>query len=251
MASVTLSQNLQWQIRRTFHCLSPHDAVGKPKLRVGGLRDGGYVMLDDFATASAVYSLGIGGDVSFDLEMAGHGMSIHQYDHTVPGPPAQHPLFHFQRKGLAAVEAGEFTTIGNEIRRNGHSHRRDLILKIDIECAEWEVLDATSDEDLDRFEQIVAEFHGFLRIREPEWRALTQRVLGRLFRTHAVYHVHANNWADFQIIDGVPVPDVLEVSYVRRDRATLVPSTAFFPTPFDVPCHPDRPDIILGNFRFL
>ncbi len=245
------TNSLQWQIRRTLQCLAPHDAAGRSKIRVGGMCDGGYVMLDDLDSARAVYSLGIGGDVSFDLEMAERGMDIFQYDHTVPGPPVQHPRFQFKKKGIAPVEDGEFTSIGAEIHRNGHAHRRDLILKIDIECAEWDALDATSDEDLDRFEQIVAELHGFLRLAEPEWRAVTQRVLGRLHRTHAVTHVHANNWADFQIMAGVPVPDVLEVSYVRRDRASLTPSTTFFPTPFDVPCHPDRPDIVLGNFRFM
>ena len=243
--------NLHWEIRRMFQCMAPHEAVGLSKLRVGGMGDGGYVMVDDFATARTAYSLGVGGDVSWDLEMAERGLTIHQYDHTVPGPPAPHPLFRFNKKGIAPVDGGEFVSISSIMQTNGHANRRDLILKIDIECAEWDVLDAVSDVDLDRFEQIVAEFHGFLRVGEPEWREKTMRVLGRLLRSHAVYHVHANNWADFQIIAGVPVPDVLELSYVRRDRVTLRPSTEFFPTPFDVPCHPDRPDIVLGNFRFF
>lgn len=245
------SNSTHWHIRRMFQCMAPHDAVGKRKLRVGGMRDGGYVMLDDFATAGAAYSLGVGGDVSWDLEMAERGLQVHQYDHTVLAPPAPHQHFQFNKKGIAATEGGDYVSIASAIRANGHESRRDLILKIDIECAEWEALDATPDKDLDRFEQIVAEFHGFLRVNEPEWRVLTQRVLGRLFHSHAVYHVHANNWAEFQIIEGVPVPDVLEVSYIRRDRAKLVPSMEFFPTPFDVPCHPDRPDIVLGSFRFM
>ncbi len=243
--------SLHWHIRKTFHCMLPHDVKGMRKLRVGGMRDGGYVMLDDFGTAGAAYSLGVGGDVSWDLEMADYGLTVHQFDHTVPGPPMQHPSFQFQKKGIGAVDDGEFVSISSAIHANGHANRRDLILKIDIECAEWEALDATPDKDIERFEQIVAEFHGFLRIGEQQWREMTQRVLGRLFRSHAAYHVHANNWADFQIIEGVPVPDVLEVSYVRRDRAIVTPSTEFFPTHFDLPCHPDRPEIVLGSFRFM
>lgn len=242
---------LQWQIRKTLHCMTPQDVLGKNKLRVGRQNDGGYVMLEDFNNVAAAYSLGIGGDVSWDLEIAARGIPVFQYDHTVAGPPVQNELFTFQKLGIAPTDGGEFISIPTIIRQNGHSNSRDLILKIDIECAEWDAFDALSSTDLDRFQQIVAEFHGFLRVREPEWREKAQNVLGKLLRTHAVHHVHANNWADFQIIDGVPVPDVLELCYVRRDCAVLAPSTNFYPTHFDQPCHPDRPDIILGSFRFM
>jgi hypothetical protein len=63
--------------------------------------------------------------------------------------------------------------------------------------------------------------------------------------------VHANNWGDFQIIDGIAVPDVIEISYVRRDQNIIRPSSEFYPTPVDFPCHPERPDIVLGSFRFF
>ena len=246
-----ITKTLHWQIRRTFSCLSPNDVAGMRKLRIGGMNDGGYVMYDRFDHIGAAYSLGVGGDVSWDLEMAHRGIPVHQYDHTVSGPPSQHPLFSFNKKGIAPVDGGEFLSIPTILRQNGHAGRRDLILKIDIECAEWDAFDAASREDLSSFEQIVIELHGFLRFAEPEWRAKTQRVLGKLFSTHIPYHVHANNWADFQIMEGVPVPDVLEVSYLRRDEHVFTPSTATFPTAFDIPCHPDRPDIMLGNFRFF
>jgi hypothetical protein len=246
-----LAQSLHWQIRRTFNCISPYDIAGKRKLRIGGMRDGGYVMLDGFDHIHAAYSLGVGGDVSWDLEMANRGIPVHQFDHTVSAPPSQHPLFSFNKQGIAAQDGGEFVSIPSILRRNGHAGRRDLILKIDIECHEWDAFDATPSEDLACFEQIVIELHGFLRFAEPEWRAKTQRVLGKLFQTHVSYHVHANNWADFQIIEGVPVPDVLEVGYIRRDSHVITPSGAMYPTPFDIPCHPDRPDIMLGNFRFM
>jgi hypothetical protein len=85
--------------------------------------------------------------------------------------------------------------------------------------------------------------HLAMKVEEPEWRQVTQRVLGRLNLTHAPYHVHANNWGDFKIIANVPVPDVLEVSYLRRDRGMFKPTTECFPTHLDRPCHPDRCDV--------
>lgn len=240
-----------WQIRRTFHCLTPHDIVGRRKLRIGGPHDGGYVMLDGFDHIRAAYSLGVGGEVSWDLAIADRGIPVYQYDHTVPGLPSQHALFNFCKSGIAAVDEGEFVSIPSILHKNGHSGCRDLLLKIDIECAEWDVFDALSSEDIACFEQIIIELHGFLRFAEPDWCAKAQRVLGKIFRTHVCYHIHANNWADFRVIEGIPVPDALEAGFVRRDTHGIRPSSALYPTPLDMPCHPDRPDIILGNFRFL
>lgn len=208
-------------------------------------------MIDDIPAAGAAYSLGVGGDVSWDLDIASRGLTVYQYDHTVPAPPSSHPNFTFHKMGIGPECTGEFTSIGAALAKNGHQGRRDLLLKIDIECAEWDALGATSDADIGSFQQIVAEFHGFLRCVEPGWRTQVQSVLGRLFRSHAVYHVHANNWGDYQVVEGIPIPDVLEVSYIRRDRFPLLPSTEFFPTSFDVPCHPEKPEYILGSFRFM
>lgn len=242
--------DLQWEIRRTFQLLRPHTAAGLRKVRVGSDGDGGYIMLDDFHSAGAAYSLGIGGNVAWDLAMAERGFQVFQYDHTVADPPTSHPNFHFHKKEIGPSDDGDVISITSAISANGHEAQRNLILKIDIECAEWVALDALPDTVLGQFEQIIGEFHGFLRIAEPDWRAVAQRVLGRLYRSHAVYHVHANNWGDFLPIANVPVADVLEISFVRRDRAKLVPSFEYFPSHLDMPCHPERPDIVLGSFIF-
>ncbi len=242
---------LHWGIRKIFHYMRPCEVVGSRKIRVGSSGDGGYVMIDDFASAKVAYSLGIGGDVNWDVAMADMGLTIHQYDHTVKGPPVQHPGFRFNEFGISTVDDGQFISIPTAMRRNGDLGRRDLILKVDIEGSEWTALAAIPEETLAQFQQIVVEYHGFLRVVEPEWRETAKRALARLARQHAVHHVHANNWGSFQVIANVPVADVLEVSYIRRDSVSLARSQEIFPTALDAPCHPDRPDIFLGNFIFL
>lgn len=231
--------------------MSPWEIAGQHKIRIGGMGDGGYVMLDRFSDTKAAYSLGVGGDVSWDLAIAERGIPVYQFDHTVDGPPASHPLFKFKKNGIGPKDEDVFLSIDSILRRNEHMESRDLILKIDIECAEWDVFDQISVSTLSCFDQIVIEMHSFLRLREHDWLARTQRVLGKLNRSHVAFHVHANNWGDFQIIDGVPVPDVIEISYIRRDEHTIRPSSELYPTPLDAPCHPERPDIVLGSFRFF
>ena len=99
--------------RRALDLLRPMDVPGVPFVRRGRNGDGSYVQLDDAGKVHAVYSIGFGGDVSWDLAMADRGIEIWQYEHTVAGPPQTHPGFLFQSVGIAAVpsENGTFRTI--------------------------------------------------------------------------------------------------------------------------------------------
>jgi hypothetical protein len=194
---------------------------------------------------------GIGEDVNWDVQIADRGLEVYQYDHTVSAPPIQHPSFHFHKLGVAPRYGGEFISIASALQVNGHALRNDLILKVDIEGAEWSTFDQLSNHVLSQFRQIIIEYHGFLRISEQGWSAVFMRVLQKVHRSHAVHHVHANNWGRYQIVANVAVPDVLEVSYIRRDILRLASSTKLYPTPIDAPCDPSQPDINLGSFVFL
>ena len=73
--------------------LTPRRAVRFEKIRLGRDGDGGYVMLDDFSGVSSALSFGIETDCSWDTAIAERGIEVHQYDHTVDGPPTDHPQF--------------------------------------------------------------------------------------------------------------------------------------------------------------
>jgi hypothetical protein len=60
-------QSLQAQMRATLALISPATVLNKPKRRVGGPNDGGYVMLDDLDRIGVCYSLGVGPDVSIGI----------------------------------------------------------------------------------------------------------------------------------------------------------------------------------------
>src|SRR5262245_37814121 len=82
--------------------LSPSSAFGFKKIRIGNKHDGGYVFIDDFDEISEVISCGIQSDVSCDLAFAALGKIVLQFDHTVGGPPVQHPRFRFHKRAIDA-----------------------------------------------------------------------------------------------------------------------------------------------------
>ena len=232
--------------------LRPYTLIGAEKIRVGRFFDGGYVMLDRFKGIEAAYSLGINEDVSWDLDMARLGIPLFQYDPTIAELPQQHPLFNWEPTWIGGEvdEQKGVETLDRLIVKNGHVGNRNLLLKCDIEGAEWPMLQNISNSVLAQFRQIVIEIHNFGFLAEYHHAENVRKAILNLTSSHHVIHVHANNFAPFVVVGGIPVPAVLELTLVRSDEGDFVPSTEIFPTALDMPCHSSEADLYLGRFTF-
>ena len=243
---------VQSLIRATLRLISPVAAINIAKCRVGGFKDGGYVMLDDLDGIGICYSLGVGPDVSWDFEMAGRGADVYQYDHTIVTPPVEHRLFHFSRTGIThdGSLAPDFKRLDTLLQENGHVGRDDMVLKIDIEGDEWDSLDALDPVVFTRFRQIVAEFHGMRLLDIESFRQRARRVFLKMRQTHEVIHVHGNNFAGMAVVEGIPIADCIELSLANRRFYSFAPATDLFPGPLDFANNPALPDLCLGTFKF-
>jgi hypothetical protein len=230
--------------------LRPHKVAGFSKIRVGRMFDGGYVMLDDFKNISAAYSLGINDDVSWDLDIARRGIPIFQYDHTIENLPASHPLFHWEKKRIDGVADDDTETIEGIVATNGHQDASDLLLKCDIEGAEWLALRTVPASILTKFRQIVVEMHSFNFLINDSDAENVRATIANLVANHAVVHVHANNHSPWAVVGGMPIPSVLEFTLARRDIGEFSISDEVFPTPIDMPNQRGTADYYLGRFEF-
>ncbi|MEA1832400.1 hypothetical protein U8607_09910 [Methylobacterium durans] len=247
-----LSPAIQARLVPILRRLRPHRAIGAEKIRIGRDHDGGYVMVDDLDGVQAAYSLGISDDVSWDFDLANRGIEVLQFDHTIARCPIEHPLLRWSKLGIEGLPSddAQLDTLPNILTRNAHRDRTDLILKCDIEGHEWEMLSHLSSNLLDCFRQIVIELHVLNRIKEPAFLDAFRRAVHALTANHRVVHVHANNCAPYFILGGVPLPSVLELTLLRRDRRPLEPSDEVFPTRLDMPNAPHLADFVLGTFQF-
>lgn len=235
--------------RATLPLLRPYDLVGARKVRVGHPFDGGYIMIDTFAQAEAAYSFGINDDVSWDLQIAHHGIDVFQYDHTIEDLPETNPHFHWHKVGIAGRSSDGMTSIDDAIVANGHGHLQNMLLKCDIEGAEWETLRNTSAKTLAQFSQIVIELHDLYRVGHSI--DDIHQAIANLTHSHYVVHVHANNFGGVRLVGGISIPNVIEVLLVRKDMGEFKPSELTFPTSMDMPCNGNQADIYLGNFTFF
>jgi hypothetical protein len=238
--------------RSVLRLLRPHRLEGAGKIRMGRMFDGGYVMIDRFDSVAAAYSIGVSDDASWDLDLAARGVPVFQYDHTIAAPVSGHPLLRWERLGLghAPDPDGPLDTLANMIARNGHAADDDLILKCDIEGAEWRVLPFIAHGVLRRFSQIIVELHGLAGLHDVNMANTVHMAVLNLVASHRVVHVHGNNFSPWAAVGGVPIPDVIEVTLARLDLGRFTVSDESFPTPIDLPNNPDLPDLYLGRFAF-
>lgn len=231
--------------------LTPHDLPGEQKIRIGGPGDGGYVIVDRLRPGQPVMSFGVGPSVAFDRDLADRGHPVLLFDHTIARLPEDHPGFTWFAEGVAASadpSSGLFTLAEHMAKLPSGADAP--ILKMDVEGAEWAVLTETSIALLRRFEQIVLELHHLPQLDEPHFRGMAWRALASLSSAFTLCHVHANNFGAIATVSGFPVPETLEVTYIRSDLVQAAPSMTYYPTPLDTGNCLDWPDLPLWFYPF-
>jgi hypothetical protein len=209
-------------------------------IRLGSLGDGGYLLHNDFSKTDYCLSLGIGDNFSFDLAISDKCKEVWMFDHTIDDPQIKDSNLKFHNVGIAATIQSKFTTMSKILEDIPKEH--DIILKIDIEGSEWDVLKNLSSSNLIRCKQIVAEFHNLHKIADDHFFDLVSKSLSNLNNSHDLINLHVNNWSSLHLIQGVPVPDVIEVTYIRRKpnlqtigRTISIQRTGDLPNNLDLP----------------
>src|SRR4051794_21888153 len=190
--------------------------------RFGEAHDGGYLMCANLLQdVQAGYSYGISGYDQWGCDVSTkRKVPVHQYDcfnTTVPVCPAGATTFHAECVGDVSTtkDGRRFDTIANQLQKNGDGSKR-IVLKIDVEGAEWSSFLAVPDETLSQIDQIAVEFHG---IEDQQSVAVVQR-LKKFFE---VVHIHYNNASCLDAV--APFPSwAYEVLFVSKRLAVVDPS---------------------------
>ncbi|MGM9558734.1 FkbM family methyltransferase [Anaerovibrio slackiae] len=236
---------------KTIHSLFPVCEIDLPLKRIGNTGDGGYVMVDDFINKKIAYSFGICDDVSWDMGIVSAGISrVYMYDHTIESLPEENAAFSWHKEGITGIydsSKPELKSLEQFLLENNHTCEDGIILKMDVEGAEWEVLENTQSEIWDKFSQITMEMHWILN--EANYSKIVN-ALKNINKTHIPIYVHGNNNRGYELGYGYTVPDVLEVTYVniREYKNHIRNKKMEYPAEFDKKNNSLRSEIILGRW---
>jgi hypothetical protein len=235
-------------IRAAISLLVPK-GCGTELIRLGGNGDGAYLLPDLLDGVEACFSPGVSTQTAFEMELAErYRIPAYLCDASVQASQLQlHPELHtFTPQWLGSYTGGNTTTLDAWVAGSAHADATSLLLQMDIEGAEYNALLAASDAVLSSFRMAVIEFHLLPALASA--RFLNMKflpVLRKLLLHFDVVHAHANNCCGAVDLAGWEVPQVIELTFLRK-ADNPQPHHWQTPHPLDVVNVPAHAPLLLG-----
>lgn len=227
------------------------------KIRIGDDKDGGYVIIDGF-DYDLLLSCGISNDTSFENNF----LNIHKnttcyaFDGTIDNLPSDtNKNVVFIKKNISKDNNEKETNMFEIINNN-----ENIFLKMDIETWEYDWLNIIDEKILNKFKQIVIEFHFPFTYSEDIFKKFSYPMdvtsklecLQKLSKTHYLVHLHGNNNCGTINYENLILPNVFECTYLRKDLCNKcdltnekIPNLLL-----DKPNIINKPDIELSGYPF-
>ena len=225
---------LSKEIIRVFDLYVP---LQKEFIRKGDNKDGGYVMINDLDNRDTLFSIGVGDNISFDLDCENQVSKIVLIDDSVPDFHAPNDNYSLHRKKLGIIDDNLSITLDKLLNTYPSA---DYILKIDIEGDEWKILSSLPTKTLNKFRQIIIEFHSIFDLAELSSK---QKTLSQLLATHFPVVAHPNNIGGYQIIGNQLFPNVLETTWLRRNSYEFMKGMDSSVLDLQKPNDPEKSDL--------
>ena len=197
------------------------------KIRCGINRDGGYVFADLNDNYDCYISAGISNEESFSRDFINkYNINIsdsYGFDGTINDFPYEYTKnIQFIKKNINNFNDDRNTNLSFLTKKYNN-----IFLKMDIEGGEYPWLLQIDETQLNKFKQIVIEFHG---ITNDNWGCNYNdkvKCLEKLLNTHYLIHAHGNNYGPVQN----NIPDVIELTYVNKNYFETPPELNTQPLP--------------------
>jgi len=234
--------NIQELIRRLHPVHSGHELI-----RIGSDHDGGYLVPDDLVGIDTCFSPGVSSNSSFEQHLwENYSIGSHLADGSIVEPPSGYTPVSFTRKHIGACDTDDLISMNTWVRAfESENERKDLLLQMDIEGAEYSSILATSREVMNRFRIIIIEVHDVEYWALPPFLAIAREFFSVLLASHAVLHIHPNNCCGVANLSGILAPRVFEMTLLRRDRLLSANSRSDFPHRLDRANRSHRDDVLL------
>ncbi|MFM7857496.1 MAG: FkbM family methyltransferase [Flammeovirgaceae bacterium] len=231
---IFVSSNVNKQNLREFFNLIKPTSTNKDLIRIGSDGDGGYLIPNDIENVDACFSPGVSSNSDFEFELANKGVPCYMADYSVEKPPLAHPLFNFQRKFLGSKSDDVFITLDDWVAEEA-AKKRELILQMDIEGAEYEVILAAKKETLKQFRILVIEFHDMEYLLSRVGYKLILESFKKILTDFEIVHLHPNNIMRDKSLqfEEYEIPSAIEITFLRKDRILSKAPNKNFPHQLD------------------
>jgi len=220
------------------------------KVRYGCNNDGGYVIAELEGEYDCYISAGISNEESFSRDFI-NKYNMNEYNSFgFDGTINNYPYNYTNKISFIKKNINSFNDDNNSNLSFLMDKYDNIFLKMDIEGGEYPWLLSIDESRLNKFKQIVIEFHG---ITQNGWNCHYNdkvKCLEKLSKTHYIVHAHANNNA--HVTNNIP--DVIELTYINKNYFHSIPEFNTEPLPIvnlDFPNNVSYCDINLNFYPFV
>ena len=249
--------------------------------------DGGYLVPKKLLNSiKYCFSPGTAYDASFESDLSkNYNIKSFMADASVKGPPTIDKNFNFIKKFLSSSTEDKIiykdTNLNYNIKKDEQLRKKrerkkgggtdncvsyitlsqwiknyskefklsdnNMVLQMDIESSEYEVLTYETSRILAKFSIMVIEFHSLNNIFERYFFVMLKAIFEKIYNNFFICHAHPNNNAGISNINGVEVPNTLEITFIRKDFAQKLKlkTPKQIPNLLDKKNNKDMPDIVL------
>jgi hypothetical protein len=177
-----------------------------PKKRLGKEYDGGYIIVEiPDAKYSMLLAGGVLDDISFEEDFVKKfGVRCVVFDGTINALPKNNNSIEFVKKNIGYENTSTVTNLHDLIDQN-----ENIFVKMDIEGGEIPWLHSLNNGQLNKFNQIVIEFHDPFTDKEVD-------IFNKINKNHTLVHFHANNCCGVRNHKGVLIPNIFECTYIHN-----------------------------------
>jgi len=204
----------------------------------------------------AAYSLGVEHHDQWSQDVVNKlKILVNQFDCTVDRSDCKGCRFYKKCIGSADGKhplpghESEMWSLGQllESTSQANAENGSLLMKMDIESSEWPIYFSESPVTLQKFGELIVEFHNIQdTARHAEYLQGVNNILGAGFK---VAHLHGNNYAGMFSTNGVSIPNVLEVTFIRGSARPGGCANDQIYHDLDAPNNPGAPELPLAHLR--
>lgn len=223
------------------------------KIRLGSPNDGGYIISNLPNDYDCFISCGISDNIDFEIDFINkYKVNCYAFDGTIDKLPKNVENLYFNKINIGVENNLNTTNLIDMINKFNN-----IMLKMDIETYEFRWINTLTIDNLNKFKQIVIEFHfpfddySLANLDKPTSSEFKLSMLKKLSETHYLIHLHPNTACGTRLYNNILVPNVFECTYVRKNcQEHIGYNNIKIPHPLDMKNRLTDIEIYLSEYPF-
>jgi len=180
--------------------------------KVGSKHDGGYFISKSPKNYDFLISGGIGKNLDFEYEFAENNVPVYAFDPTIRSLPRSHKNIYWIKKYISNTNSRNQVNLVDFITKKQKTD--NYLIKLDIEGDEYKILLS-----LLRLKprEIALEIHDTYKLLDPTFRSKFNDIFNVVFKQYFIIYSHGNNNTGTNVFGRTAIPDVLELTILRKD----------------------------------